>query len=98
MHQLNHLLTALCFAALTLSCGTIKSQESMNEHQKPEANTGKNYAVIMLNINNEAGYNQYKKKQINYLKKLAVISNGNLTLWVKKEISLVLKLQIELLL
>jgi len=64
-----NLLTVLFITILIASCGTTKSQKKMNENQKIEANNGKNYSVIMLNINNDEGYNQYREKSDKLLEK-----------------------------
>ncbi len=69
MRQLNHLLTVLGIAMLMLSYGTIQSQNKMKKNQKLEENKGENYSVIMLNIDNEAIYNQYREKSNKLLKK-----------------------------
>jgi len=62
---MRQLLTVLSIAILTFSCGTIKSQNKMNI----EENKGKAYSIIMLNISNEEGYNQYRKKSEKLLQK-----------------------------
>lgn len=64
----NNLLTVLFIAILTVSCETIQSQKKMDKDQKIEANNGKSYSVIMLNISNEDGYNQYREKSNKLLK------------------------------
>lgn len=67
MRQSNYVRTVLCIAMFTMSFGTIKSQNKMNE--KLEANNGKSYSVIMLNISDDTVYNTYRKKSNKLLKK-----------------------------
>lgn len=64
-----YLLTVLFIAILTASCGTIKSQKKMDGNQKLKANNGKSYSVIMLNISNDDGYNQYLEESNKLLEK-----------------------------
>ena len=56
-------------AILIASCGTIKSQKTMDRNQKLKVNNGKSYSVIMLNISNDDGYNQYREKSNKLLEK-----------------------------